>query len=193
MKKILLILLFIPLVSFGQLQIEKPDGWIENSPRLLLKLSEENFNKEQYNLIKSDKEDKEAIPYKYFTKYDIKEAKPNKLIPSVFVLFAKNIYQYDIEGIKKSISQPEVEEFYKKVGYVNYKLNYSKITYINKDYNLKAVEVSRTYDVFDKSVRNLSYYFMYNESLFIQMTFIDNSKDNCEEVFKELLKSIKID
>ena len=193
MKKLILLLLFIPLVSFGQLEIEKPEGWMENSPRLLLKLAEENFNKKQYNLLKSDKEDKEAIPYKYFTKYNIKETQSNKLIPSIFVAFVKNINQYDIQEIKKSMSKPDAEEFYKKMGYVNYKLNYSKITYINKDYNLKAVEVSKTYDFFDISVQNLSYYFIYNERLFIQITFIDSSKDNCEEVFKKVLKSIKID
>jgi hypothetical protein len=185
MKKLLLLLLLIPLVSFGQLEIEKPEGWFDKSPKTLDENVKKIFTKKIADILKVDSNKKEAIPLKIFTKYD---GNNYGVSPTINVVLLKNINNYNLEDINNASKNSG--DAMTKAGLLNYDIKYSKFTLVD---NKRAVETYINFNIpnFKTKIRNKTYMFFINEMYYIQMSFMDTQDDNCENIFKKVLNSVK--
>lgn len=184
MKKLIL-LLFIPFFCFSQLQIEKPDGWIDKSPKTLDENVKKIFTKKIADILKADSNKKEAVPLKIFTKYD---GNNYKVSPTINVILIKNINNYNLEDINNA--NKNSGDAMTKAGLLNYDVKYSKFTLID---DKRAVETYINFNLpnIKTTIRNKTYIFFINEMYYIQMSFIDTQEDNCENIFKKVLSSVK--
>ena len=165
MKKLILLLLFIPLVSFGQLEIEKPEGWFDNNTdnavtENLKKISKNNPKVQVADVIDdwNNKVDKVLF---FYTKYDL--SKHYGVSPTINVTLIKNIYDKSLEDLA-SEGQNVMEEL-KKIGMEEVSLE--KIGYINLNSGIKAVEFKSSFKIpgFSEKVNSSIYSYLISKDL----------------------------
>ena len=110
MKKLLLLLLFIPLVSFGQEQavkfkIDKPIGWVDNTSYY----KDNTAKKTNLQTLLKDGTNKEILiesitdPSLYvFTKYNLEEVSNTDFIPSINVVLSTDT-NWELKDMESSI------------------------------------------------------------------------------------------
>ena len=196
MKKLLLLLLFIPLVSFGQEQavkfkIDKPIGWVDNTSYY----KDNTAKKTNLQTLLKDGTNKEILiesitdPSLYvFTKYNLEEVSNTDFIPSINVVLSTdtNWELKDMEIVSKDIFSQM------RLSLDNFKLIKNDYIGIN---GKEGFLFHSTFNVnsINETIRSWTYFFFIDKGLFYQITFADTEEDKCNEVFEDFLNSIRFD
>ena len=196
MKKLILLLLFIPLVSFGQEQavkfkIDKPIGWVDNTSYY----KDNTAKKTNLQTLLKDGTNKETLiesitdPSLYvFTKYNLEDVSSTDFIPSINVVLSTdtNWELRDMKVVSKEIFSQM------RLSLDNFKLIKNDYIVINgkegflfhSTFNLNTI---------NETIRSWTYFFFIDKGLFYQITFADTEGDKCDKVFEDALKSIRFD
>lgn len=185
---ITIFILFLNLISYGQFSIEKPNNWYDHSSNIELyeNITRIIRNEKKSNELINEIKQKKGVIIKAFSKYDVN--KSVGLSPSIIVGLIRNIYHHNITTLKKDSEANLIKEL--KSYTKNANLNYSK--YITIDDN-KGFLIHYTYNLpnYKENIRSWVYYFFLSDEYFVQMTFSDLESDICENLFIEVLKTIK--
>lgn len=187
MKKLLPILLLIPLVSFGQLEIEKPEGWFLQGKNEAVYNNLKKIYSKNKPLAKElidDIEKRGTVLYAY-SKYDLKTHKG--LSPTINVAIGRH-NKLDLEGLKKHTKEKLTKDLKKAT--INFSFKYIKDIKIK---NNNAFVMHSTFNLpnYKGNVRSWSYMYINEDNLFYQISFSDLESDKCDDLFKEIINSIK--
>ena len=189
MKNILFTLaLLISFSSFGQINIEKPKGWIDMNTKNAVA---ENLKRIQFDSLASkdllnEMEIKQASVLYFFTKYDPKTY-PG-VCPTINATLLKNIKGYSLEDLRgqgktmlNQLRNAGMEEVF-----------LVSLDYINLQNGKKAVELKSTFKLPGSPEKIISrvYMYMISEDWFIQLSLSTTDNDNCDDIFKTVLKNL---
>jgi hypothetical protein len=185
---ITIFILFLNLISYGQFSVEKPINWYDNSSNneLYENINRIIQNKKKSNDLINDIELKKGVIIKAFSKYDVN--KSHGLSPSIIVALVKNSFHHNLTTLKKD-SETNLIKGLKKYT-INVNLKYSK--YVTIDDN-EGFLIHNTYNLpnYKENIRSWIYFFFLSDDYFIQISFSDLDSDICENLFNEVLKTIK--
>ena len=189
MKKILFTLvLLVSFISFGQINIEKPKGWIDmNTENAVAEnLKRIQFDSSASEELLNDWEIKQATVLYFFTKYDPKTY-PG-VCPTINATLLKNTKGFTLEDLRgqgKGMLNQLINAGMEEVSLVS-------LDYINLQNGKKSVELKSTFKLPGSPEKIISrvYIYMISDDWYIQLSLSTTDKDNCDDIFKTVLKNL---
>ena len=196
MKKILILLLFIPLISFGQItdisieiaNIEKPKGWFDNNTdnAVVENLKKISNNSQKMQVAIDDWNNKVDKILFFYTKYEL--SKHYGVSPTINVSLIKNIYNKTLEDL---VSDGELMmDQLKNMGMEE--VSFEKMGYTNLNSGIKAVELKSSFKLpgSTEKVNSSVYSYFISKDLILQLSFSDLDNDKCDDIYKEILDKL---
>jgi len=187
--KRLLLLLFIPLISFGQINVSQPDGWfnqIDESDDFRYKNLELVVGKDGALVIKNFDKFKDHNFLISSTKYDIKFH--TGISPTINLVAIKNNEGFVFEDFQKYVQVLLAE--LENAGIKEIKLTDSKAVKLKSGKEAFKFQVEYKLPNYSDKVILTNYSYFITKKMYVQLSLLGLENDRCTEIFKQVLNQL---